>query len=387
MRKICAFLVAIAMCTVTIFGVKAHYDVVEEKTVNNNQIRYDISIAKYKSHNVLVDNIDDTTLTLMGSSELSRLLDAPQHPRNLMDFEDFKYMTIGQGNFQTILHAITLGSISEAITNRKVVLLVSPQWFTKGGIEKNAFADRYSEDHLTYFLQNKNISDKTKNQVMERVTSLLQGTDGLLTRAKNYQKSYMNGKIDPLDKIYTKFFASFINQKYQYEYIFENVPNTVKNTKKFDNKKIDYQKLKKDAEKTVEKGCTNNPFGMEDGYWNSVIKSKLNKLKDSHKDVKYADSIEYNDLRLFLDIAKQLKMEVEIVSQPVNGPWYDYMAHDKNDRQTYYQNIRNIASEYKTGLIDLSGYEYEPYFFNDATHFSGKGWAIINEELVKYYQK
>lgn len=41
----------------------------------------------------------------------------------------------------------------------------------------------------------------------------------------------------------------------------------------------------------------------------------------------------------------------------------------------------------KVGLMDLSGYECEPYFFNDATHFSGKGWAIINEELVKFYQK
>lgn len=387
MRKIKAFFVALVLCIVTIFGAKGYYDDMQQQATKNNQVRYDISFAKYKSHNILVNNIDDTTLTLMGSSELSRLLNAPQHPKNLIDYSDFKYMTIGQGYFQSILHAITLGSISDAITNHKVVLFLSPQWFEKDGINKKAFASRYSEDHLVYFLQNEKLSDDVKNRVMERVCTLLEGTDGLLSRAKNYQSTYMNGKIGPLDKMYTEFFGAFLNQKYQYEYVFQRSPDKRRNDKKFDGSKIDYQKLKEDAEQSVEKGCTNNPFGMEDGYWNRNIKDKYEKLKDSHKDTKYAKSIEYDDLRLYLDIAKELGIEVELVNQPVNGPWYDYMAHDKEDRQIYYQNIRDIASEYNVGLLDLTGYEYEPYFFNDATHFSGKGWTIINEELIKFYQK
>lgn len=387
MRKIKAFCVALVLCIVTIFGIKGYYDTMLKEAMQNNKIRYDISFAKYKSHNILVNNIDDTTLTLMGSSELSRLLNAPQHPKNLMDYNDLKYMTIGQGYFQSILHAITLGSIGDAITNKKVVLFVSPQWFEKGGINSKAFASRYSEDHLVYFLQNTKLSSDVKNRVMDRVETLLTGTDGLLSRAKNYQKVYMDGDINIVDASYTKFFGQFINQKYQYEYVFEHAPDRHRNMKKFNDKDIDYKKLKEEAEKSVQEGGTNNPYGMENSYWNKNIKDKYEKLKDSHKDIKYSESIEYDDLRLFLDIAKELGIDVELVSQPVNGPWYDYMGHDVSDRQTYYQNIRDIANVYQISLLDLSKYEYEPCFFNDATHFSGKGWTIINEELIKFYQK
>lgn len=387
MRKIKAFFIALVLCIGTVWVAKGHYDNVAKEALNNNSIRYDISFAKFKSHNILVNNIDDTTLTVMGSSELSRITGSKQHPKNAIDFQDLKYMTIGQGYFQSILHTVTLGSIDEGIKNRKVVLFLSPQWFDQKGIRKEAFASRYSEDHMIYFLKNQHITKETKEKVINRVTALLKDNKDLIGRLDKYKKMYVDNDIEGYDKYYISAFSSFINEKYEYEYLFNFKENKRINDKKYDPNKIDFSSLKKEGEEKAKKSCTNNDFGIRDDYWNAHIKKRFDKLKDSHKDIKYKDSIEYNDLQLFLDVAKELGIKVELVNQPVNGPWYDYMGHSKEDREAYYQNIRNIANKNNVELLDLSNYEYEPYFFMDATHFGWKGWAIINEELLKFYQE
>lgn len=387
MRKIQAFFIALVLCISTVWLAKGHLDTVAKEASYNNSIRYDISFAKFKSHNILVNNIDDTTLTVMGSSELSRITGSKQHPKNAIDFQDLKFMTIGQGYFQSILHTITLGSIDEGIKNRKVVLFLSPQWFDQKGIRKEAFASRYSEDHMIYFLKNQHITKETKGAVLKRIASLLKENKDLTNRLDKYKKLYVDNEIGEYDKYYIQAFSSFINQKYEYEYLFNFKGDKSINTNKYEPNNIDFHALQIDGEKKAQNACTNNKFGIRDDYWNQHIKRRFNKLKDSHKDIKYSQSLEYNDLQLFLDVAKELGIKVELVNQPVNGPWYDYMGHSKEDRQMYYQNIRDIANANSVALLDLSKYEYDPYFFMDATHFGWKGWAIINEELLKFYQE
>lgn len=382
-----AFFIALLLCIVTIFAGKGYYDNLANKAKGNNEVRYDVSFAKFKSHNVLVENIDDTTLTVMGSSELSRITKALQHPKNMVDFEDLKYMTIGQGYFQSILHTITLGSIEEGIKNRKVVLFLSPQWFVKDGILKEAFASRYSEDHIVHFLKNANISENTKQQVVKRVEELLEGNDALVKRVEQYQDAFVKKTGNVLERTYIKAFSAFLNEKYEYEYWMKHNVKKDRNERCFKDSHIDYQKLLDEGIKEAKKSSTNNQYGIRDDYWNKNIKKKYRELKDSHKNISYAKSKEYDDLQLFLQVAKELGITVELVNQPVNGTWYDYMGHSKEDRETYYQNIRDIASENGVRLLDLSTYEYEPYFFMDATHFGWKGWVIINEELIKFAQE
>lgn len=101
---------------------------------------------------------------------------------------------------------------------------------------------------------------------------------------------------------------------------------------------------------------------------------KIASLKGSYSGASYVESPEYDDFRLFLDVCKELNIEPLIISAPVNGRWYDYAEFSKADRNTYYQNIRDICREYNVKLADFSQKEYEIYFLRDIMHLGWKGW-------------
>ena len=57
-------------------------------------------------------------------------------------------------------------------------------------------------------------------------------------------------------------------------------------------------------------------------------------------------------------------------------------------RQTYYENVRQIAAEYENvTLLDLTGYEYEPYFLCDTMHLGWKGWLAVDNAIAEFWDK
>ena len=112
---------------------------------------------------------------------------------------------------------------------------------------------------------------------------------------------------------------------------------------------------------------------------------KIASLKGSYSDASYVESPEYDDFRLFLDVCKELNIEPLIISAPVNGRWYDYAEFSKADRNTYYQNIRDICREYNVKLADFSQKEYEIYFLRDIMHLGWKGWVYLDRAVYEFY--
>ncbi|MBS4989603.1 D-alanyl-lipoteichoic acid biosynthesis protein DltD [Anaerotruncus colihominis] len=41
--------------------------------------------------------------------------------------------------------------------------------------------------------------------------------------------------------------------------------------------------------------------------------------------------------------------------------------------------------EYGVKLLDLTGFEYEPYFMCDTMHIGWKGWLAVDQALISYY--
>ena len=61
---------------------------------------------------------------------------------------------------------------------------------------------------------------------------------------------------------------------------------------------------------------------------------KLAKLKDSAKNTKYRSEEEYGDLQLFLDVAKDLGLKVNLILVPLQGYWADYTVFLKKRQNT-----------------------------------------------------
>ena len=141
MIKLRAFLISIILVLITLFILDKTYikKIEEYYKVNNNSIRYSVSDEKYKNRDILMENITPNTLVLLGSSELVSTIGQEYHPKKIFNYADFNIMQIGTSYSQNIIQASTLGSIEEAIKNRKVAIVESIQWFEEKGLHQDVF--------------------------------------------------------------------------------------------------------------------------------------------------------------------------------------------------------------------------------------------------------
>ena len=332
--------------------------------------------------------IDEESIAVLGSSELSAS-DKVAFPPFLFNRGSANYnmVLIGGANFQSLAQAINVGALQNNIKNNKVVLIVSPQWFKRSGISDVDFSSRFEEANYVEFIRNSNISEETKKAVCNRVNNLLAADPIELGRVKKYQDVYMNRKANPLTCLEMSTYSAFKNAKTRFE-----LAKELKQIEPLDYNKytkieeVDFNELLVLAEKKGIKECTTNGFGVYDEYYNTYIKDSLEEKKNSNVNESFATSKEYDDLKLFLDVCEDTGIDPLIVNVPVNGRWYDYTGFDKADRNTYYQNVRNICQDYNVELADFSEREYEKYFLKDIMHMGWKGWVYLDEAVYSFYK-
>ena len=131
--------------------------------------------------------------------------------------------------------------------------------------------------------------------------------------------------------------------------------------------------------------ASSNDLNIEDNYYKTYVEPALEKSKGSMSTLDYsADSPEYGDLNLFLEVAKAHGIEVMLISVPVHGKWYDYTGYPAERRAQYYEKIRQLAAQHGARLADFSSHEYDPYFLYDVMHLGWKGWLYVNQACVDF---
>ena len=110
-----------------------------------------------------------------------------------------KPVFIGKGGYQSLYHAIAVGSIGETLKGRKIVISVSPQWFKNTGVKEDAFGATYSESNFIEFLKNKDISDSTKDYVISRAIDLTKNNPTMCNRIKDDVRWYRDNSKNPWD--------------------------------------------------------------------------------------------------------------------------------------------------------------------------------------------
>lgn len=350
--------------------------------------------AVEKSQGLYIQNkaIESDDVILYGSSELSTTF-IPQHPSNLYLDKKINYniSIIGRGYSQDIIHAINIGALKENEKNKKLVIILSPQWFTKEGLTSEGFEANFSQLQFYKLMNKKELSKDLKLKMATRVNSFLVNTSNFKD-IKLYTKLYSkNSAIAKLELSILKPYYLIKEQVLELLDLKQSL-DIVNNVKKTDEKDIEYKEINwdyemKKAEENGEKASKTNEYGIYDEYFNKYVKDKYEKVKGSNKGENYAESYEYDDLKLLIQICKELRLDPLLVAVPVHGKWYDYTNFEKSSREEYYNNIREIATVNEIKLLDLSKYEYEKYFFCDVMHLGWKGWVYINEGINKYYNE
>lgn len=378
MKRITGIIVGFLMAFVTVFFYDAYLDrkIVENKEAVRNHRTNERSWSRETAQLIIEDN----TLTIFGSSELRSLERYEEYVGSFLNGKDMNIMTVGAGNFQSINHTITLGAIADSIDNKTVALFLSPQWFVPGGVSAEAFPARFSEDELLGFLENDQISNGKKEYVLERAGELLAGNPVQQKRVARYADAYYHKWS--LNGPYAAIMSEFWKIKAKNSVV-KQIKDMDRDLPVYDLEHMDWNSIYQLAQEQGETACTNNDFGIYDEYWDKYVKEQYEQGEIREKRQLFTESVEYDDLQCFLEVAEELDIQVLLVSIPVHEEWYFYQGMLCDE---YYEKIRDISEQYENvELIDMTEYGSEKYFLKDVMHLGWGGWARINEELYKRF--
>jgi D-alanine transfer protein len=317
-----------------------------------------------------------TNLYLMGSSELGAPVEQNPGvwlPKNSSDFDLYQS---GRGFQQSLYHAIELAAVAPNLTNNKVALLVSPQWFSPGGIKAGAFESVFSYAAWNAMLANPRLSASTRQRLIARVGELMPQVCSVgascATTALGTVQEVINLPYAAFAKRVDELRATYHGTDYRKAVAYTGAWQPGKQAMAT----VDWVSEQAKASATG-KSRISDPYGLDDSYYAKRILPYLPKLKGHESAVTYTSSSEYGDLQLFLDVAHDLGIDVMLVSLPINGLWSDYTGLPRAEREGFAAKIRSIAGANNARLTDLTVNSYEPYYFYDTIHLGWRGWLDV----------
>lgn len=389
MKKLAAFLTASAVTLLVIAVFLATLS--PNLNTNNRKFNYWYSSFKDNSYNAISQNLHKSTMPVFGSSEIGHGAKLSYGPQRLLERTNTDIMTIGCAYNQCLNHSIVLGSVGRQLKGKKVVLILSPSWFYRGGLSGARYEMRFSETEYSAFMRNPDLPADVKEYVARRSRHLLKKNDTLRRHAALYNR--INGvggkKATGFDRISYRILNAYTTDR---DYLTMRILMKKKGIRFLDQyqgpadtlKHINWEKWKQKA--VSASPAVNNPYYMAPKAWKkfSHIEEKARGL---HRDSSYAVSPEYEDLECFLKVCKAEGIQPLLILQPVNGYWFDHTGLPEIRRDVLRYKIDNIASRYQAQVADLSNESYTKNFFEDAVHPYKLGWVTINEQIYKFYNK
>ncbi len=393
MKKIAALVTALILAFTAAVGIH----MTAAGAVDRGGVMFDTWVDKYKdkSYDAVAANISDRTVLYMGSSEFRHGRSKPSHPTQIFRKSGKEVMCMGSAYDQSLFFAVASGSFAKSMENRKAVILLSPSWFTKGGVSKQAFASSFSERQYVEMISNRDLPEQTRRDISKRVRSLLSDQKDMLGQVETADSIYLDGNCSAAGR------AVFgLRQKYLAERDLvsvgtmwslyrngrkDNGTDKTGRTGKAGRQAPDFGRMLEEGSKNVAAVSTNR-FNMMDRFYSSKFKPVLVSKKDSNMDKSFEKSPEYGDLALFLDVCRASGLKTLVVLQPINCKWYDYTGF-KPEKRNISAKVGEICSRYdNTEFYDMTDKGYEKGYFEDNVHPSEKGWAMINEKVYRFFE-
>lgn len=390
MKKTIAFIIALILFLISSAGISAY----NKEIIKRNAAKYIYGNSDTRNSNAMaMSEVFRYGIPVLGSSELSAEDDIAYPPALFHSGNsDFNMILIGRGNIQSLLHTINLGAMEDSVENRKVVLILSPQWFEQP-YASEAFPSRFSERNYAKFLNNTEIPSSLKTEVSNRVVESMTADPIGLDKVKLYNDVHLGKSLNPVKQLQLKVYDDFMNKKSDFEFQKEVKLFKTPQGERVKVEDIDFEAVLVDAEQAGNEACTNNDLFIYDHYYDTYVKSEYesgvsqNSRISGTMDPSINKTAEYNDFQLFLNVCKAVGIEPLIVNVPVHGRWYDWTGFPQAERDYYYQTISDICYEYGVELADFSGKEYEEYFLKDIMHLGWKGWVYVDEAVYNFYKK
>lgn len=328
----------------------------------------------------------DNYVPFFGSSELSRI--SPFHPSVLAEKYDRGYtpFLMGAPGTQSLTQFMMMQSLGNDLKQRKVVFIISPQWFVKHGIKRDYFDAYYSPEQTLHWLLNLRKVQASDKYLAQRLTHY--GVVRKDERLDRMLAAVMDGKLpDKTDLVFSKLKLNMLERE---DELFSTIGMVSKqdmidkNTKALP-EKYDHTELNTLANQLGERATQGNEFGIQRRFYHQRIKPHMNRFENSQKKWDYRFSPEFSDFQLALDQLAKEHADALFIIPPVNGRWADFTGLSKEMLKQFSGKIKyQLTSQGFKNIADYTDQENTPYFMQDTIHLGWKGWLAADEKIAPF---
>jgi D-alanine transfer protein len=405
--------------TVTLFGLGAALPA-QSEVDPALEYGYLCSGTKSESVDFALAACDADTYLLFGSSELNTnpwmVSSAPDLVFGTNDY-GMDLMYVGEAYDQSLWLAIAAGAYAGKTPNKKVAIIVSPQWFLDGGLEAGIFKMRFSYNLYQGFCENTDLSEETRAYVMRRLEQ--EGVDQALidAGAPTMPQDWINGAVfgfmtdlrlrNALRDVRVLGIAKKPSSNVEgsreggYEAGYEGnrgnsaspaataaPPATASEPPGAETTGYpDFGALQEEALAEAQRWSTNNSYAVFDSYWTDYLEPRYAALKNSLAAETLSDTSEYDDLSCFLNVCRESGLEPYVVIAPINGKWYDYAGLSAQARDDFSRKVTAICEDASVACLDMSSHDYEQFYLRDIMHLGWLGWLEVERGFLDFVRK
>ena len=395
MKKLIYLIIPLVVGGIFLFGLNKFLDSKIDYMLKEKDLKpiLNNSLSNIKDKGVIANNyfLKQKDIMMLGSSELGH--STKQHPTYYFNTNRSKneVVTIGRAYMQNLQDSTILGSFNPNIKDKKVVLLVSMQWFMdKDGVTPHHYQTRFSPTQFYAFLNNPQIAKENKVKFANRASKLLIGSDEYKSEALYAKLFSSNSILSKVEKVllipYFEFREDTVKLK-EKGMLYKRLVNLPNKKDEVIKKSIDWEVEMKQAELDAKKRVGKNDLCIDKIYYKKNFGNNLNKVRNKYKDVNLLDSKEFDDYNLTLDVCNDLDIKPVIVLIPAMDKFYNVTGISTKERHDFYDKAGQLAKEHGFNVIDLRDKENEKYYLRDVMHLGTKGWVDVCEKLFKEFNQ
>ncbi|PBI38832.1 D-alanyl-lipoteichoic acid biosynthesis protein DltD [Clostridioides difficile] len=395
MRKLINFITPFIIGVVFLFGLDKFLDSKTDELLREKNLLpiMDDTLSDIKDKGVTANNhfLREKDIMILGSSELSN--STKQHPKYYFNTNRSKnkVFAIGRAYTQTLQDAAILGSMNPNIDNKKVVLLISMQWFMeKDGVTSHHYQSRFSPIQFYRFLDNPKISKQNKIEYAKKSSKLLWGSDEYKAEAlyaKLYEPKTFPEKAEKvlLEPYFQgrKYCIALKEKGILYKRLIKLDKKRATKRKRPINWSYERKKAIEDAKKRVGK----NPLNIDKYYYKEHFKDGIEQYKGRDKDVNLLTSKEFENYKLMLNVCTDLGIKPVVVLIPSMDKFYNLTGISEKERNQYYDKAQKIAESKGFEVLNLKDKGSDKYYLRDVMHLGTKGWVDVCERLFKIFKE
>lgn len=329
----------------------------------------------------LQSDLESGKIVLFGSSELVVYPNQKFLPQNFFN-NDLKIPLRVQGNEGhqsfVILSQLAAFDNKKVRQNAKVVVMLSPSWFT--GSSDNGLTMAKFLEYMNLGMMNKlyfegQTQDKYKflisDYIQNNISYIKDPTFIYETTFKEIKDEYINNKI-----------KKFIIEKFDEKYVKSQDISYIKQDLNFDD-------LKNEA-KNIETSSSNNKFGIQNEYYSKYIEPQIAKNNFPFEIViplSLEKNEEYQDFLDLLDFLDSYKIKPLFIMQDLHP---DIFIKNRENANLLMETIKSKVLEHNFEYMDMWTYKKEDYeigTLTDIVHFGEFGWVKANQKIVDYFVK